>query len=305
MSSNQLSKRSTRPSHVGVTCTVVRYVVCLVVLINAVAQTDSTEKADTASACDVEDRVHVFPSIQEQGDALAERIADLSHRAVQDHGVFRIALSGGSALKILTSGMERAIARGGRERFRLKKWRVAMVDERLCNRDHPDSNAGAVIRAFSSLIPGLDVSVLEIDYNLIKPNFDAADRVAVAYEDALRRYFEDVPDLVVLGMGPDGHTASLFPNHRLLDDDSGRRVLSVTRSPKPPPRRITHSLHALHEAHAVIYVVAGASKASVLSTVLSQLRSGKMMGSDRDTRLPAARVPNAEWFVDAEAASEL
>ena len=66
-------------------------------------------------------------------------------------------------------------------------------------------------------------------------------------------------DLLLLGMGPDGHTCSLFPGHALLNETDGW-VAPITDSPKPPPKRITLLLHVVTHAHRIAYVVAGAEK---------------------------------------------
>ncbi len=123
-------------------------------------------------------------------------------------------------------------------------------------------------------------------------------------EEAAQRYaarLSDTPlDLVLLGMGDDGHTASLFPNTPALGQATARTV--VTESPKPPPTRISLSLRTLGEARRVLFVVAGASKAERLSEVLAQAQSPS-------PTLPAAMVRSAsgppEWFVDELAAARL
>ncbi len=123
-------------------------------------------------------------------------------------------------------------------------------------------------------------------------------------EEAAQRYaarLGDTPlDLVLLGMGDDGHTASLFPNTPALGEATARTV--VTESPKPPHTRISLSLRTLGEARRVLFVVAGASKAERLSEVLAQAPSPS-------PTLPAAMIRPAngppEWFVDELAATRL
>ena len=103
-------------------------------------------------------------------------------------------------------------------------------------------------------------------------------------------------DLVLLGMGPDGHTASLFPGHPLLQERGV--VASIIDSPKPPPWRVTFTLPTICAAHAVAFIATGASKAPVLRDIFGE-------GAARSL-LPAALVRQSghelpTWFVDPAA----
>lgn len=100
-------------------------------------------------------------------------------------------------------------------------------------------------------------------------------------------------------MGPDGHTASLFPDHELLDE-SDRWVAYVDDSPKPPPKRITLTFPVINHASKVVFVAAGKEKADTLKLILDSPNSG----------LPSARVRplypgQLYWFVDDGAAEKL
>ena len=112
-----------------------------------------------------------------------------------------------------------------------------------------------------------------------------ADEAARAYADLIAgfEYF----DLVILGMGEDGHTASLFPGNPALDDT--RSVVPVYNAPKPPSERVSLSLPTLQQAHKRVVLAAGQSKRSALK----QIKSGDM--------LPVNRIGENCWYVDRQA----
>eukprot|EP00066_Takifugu_rubripes_P013090 XP_011602356.1 PREDICTED: 6-phosphogluconolactonase isoform X2 [Takifugu rubripes] len=139
--------------------------------------------------------------------------------------------------------------------------------------------------------------ILTIDSSL--PVTDCAED----YERKLKEAFpgDGLPvfDLLLLGMGPDGHTCSLFPDHPLLEE-TNKIVAPISDSPKPPPLRVTMTFPVVNSARCVAFVSTGGSKAPVLKEVLE----GK-----GDSLFPAARVlpTNGElfWLVDDPAAASL
>ena len=100
-------------------------------------------------------------------------------------------------------------------------------------------------------------------------------------------------------MGPDGHTASLFPGHPLVGEVSGKRVAAISDSPKPPPTRITLTLPVLLSADHVAFIATGDSKADLMPGILA----GNV------DQLPAGMVRptsgNLTWFLDSDAAAKL
>src|SRR5207249_10386351 len=111
---------------------------------------------------------------------------------------------------------------------------------------------------------------------------------AAAYEDVVRRV--ETLDLLLLGMGPDGHTASLFPGNPALE--AGGLVVGVHDSPKPPPERISLTLAALRSARRVLILATGEDKAE------AALRASR-------TEVPSGMIEHAVWMLDRAAASQL
>jgi 6-phosphogluconolactonase len=184
---------------------------------------------------------------------------------------------------------------------------VFYADERVVPLDHEDSNHKLCTTELFSKVP-----IPQENIHVIDPSLDAGgdveglEEVADDYEKALIREFAKgdsarfpVFDLILLGTGPDGHTASLFPGHALLSEDD-RWVAPIADAPKPPPRRVTLTFPVLNHAARVAFVAAGASKADTLAAVLDRPEEG----------LPASRVRPKEpgqlyWFVDDAAVSKV
>lgn len=130
---------------------------------------------------------------------------------------------------------------------------------------------------------------------------DPIEKIAEAYESAIREKFEmktGIPsfDLLLLGVGPDGHTASLFPSHELLNV-TDRLIAFIKDSPKPPPQRITMTFPLINNARHAIFAVPGKGKAEIIRKLFTEKED-----------LPAGRVKaleNVHWLLDEESASQL
>tara|TARA_B110000208_G_scaffold174752_1_gene219708 strand:- start:3452 stop:4174 length:723 start_codon:yes stop_codon:yes gene_type:complete len=222
--------------------------------------------------------------------SVAQRIAALSAEAIAARGRFVVALSGGSLPKIVAAGLA-----GLEGDVDYSKWTVLFADERCVPLDDADSNFKACWEGWLAAAGVPRDQVLSIDPDAAATSAEAA---AAAYEAALETALGGdeggLFDVALLGMGPDGHTCSLFPGHALLEESS-RLVAFIENSPKLPPRRITLTYPALRRARAVFFVAAGSSKREALDAI----RAGE--------ELPAARVVPADggavaWFVDEAAA---
>jgi 6-phosphogluconolactonase len=165
-------------------------------------------------------------------------------------------------------------------------------DERFVAQDSSDRNAGAARSAFLDAVGADAERVHEIGSS---DDYDTVDDAAEAYGREIRDRGSEAFEVVMLGVGPDGHVASLFPDQPTLDVD-GEDAVPVTDSPKPPPERVSLTLSALNRTRATWLVVSGAEKADAVAKALN--------GED----IPAARVGGTEetvWFLDREAASAL
>ena len=223
--------------------------------------------------------------------------------AVACKGSAVVALSGGSLPRRL-AGV--AAAAPGLDWSALH---VFLADERLVPPSDPECSALALRKAFLDTLPGFPAANLH--QVAFTPGVFPAD-AAAQYEAvivgmsqaALPRTGAGMPvfDLILLGIGPDGHTASLFPNRSTLVPTT-RVVLPVTESPKPPPQRVTLSLSCINAAAAVAFVADGASKAEVLHRILEvQALPGALPAQMVRATQPGAEV---KWLLDSAAASAL
>ncbi|RKH16311.1 6-phosphogluconolactonase [Corallococcus praedator] len=157
---------------------------------------------------------------------------------------------------------------------------VYFVDERFVPPDHADSNYKLVKE---SLLTPLKLS----DAQVFRMQGEREDR-----DDAAADYAKTLPerlDVVLIGVGEDGHTASLFPGHPALSERTAR-VLAVKQTSKPPPWRMTLTFPVLQGAGAVLGLVAGEGKRDAMRRVLQG-----------DMQLPASHVTNTQWMLDPAA----
>jgi len=227
------------------------------------------------------------PDLSALARAAAGAVAERAARAVAERGAFRLALAGGTTPRALYALL--ADPRGPwRGRIDWRRVEVVFGDERCVPPDHPDSNDRMARAALLDHVPLR--AVLRIQGEL------PADEAARRYQAALaERWGAGAPpalDLVLLGLGADGHTASLFPGSPALDERQ-RWVAGVPAAQAgtaPRVDRVSLTLPMLDAARAVLFLVAGAEKAEALSRLLAP-RGG-------EPSIPAARVrPAGELLV--------
>lgn len=157
---------------------------------------------------------------------------------------------------------------------------VLFGDERCVAPTDPESNYRMAREALLDRVAPANVHRMPAELG--------AEEAAGEYDRLLARL--GLLDLVLLGVGPDGHTASLFPGRRELNADGW--AVAVHDAPKPPPDRVSLTLGTLQAAHRVLVLATGADKADAVA----KAQRGEV---------PAGMIPHAEWLVDQAAAGEI
>lgn len=202
--------------------------------------------------------------------AFAERAAALVERLVVERGRARLAVTGGSAARAVEDAFVHLVARG----VDLSRVLVTWIDERCVPPDAPDSNRGTLR--------------LPAGVGCVLPLFERGETPTEAVERLERELvarFDGALDVTLLGLGPDGHIASLFPGR----PDPAGRAAYIADSPKPPPRRITLTRAMLATADHALLVARGEGKREALE----RLAAG-------DPGLPATGLRGLVLFTDLE-----
>jgi 6-phosphogluconolactonase len=229
-------------------------------------------------------------------EAAAQAIVALALEALAARGRFTIALAGGITPRVT---YERLAQPPLRDRMPWPRTWVFFGDERGVEPDHPDSNFGMAHRALLSKVPIPTAQIARI-----RGEADDPEAAATAYARQITEIFGskrgELPrfDLILLGMGVDGHTASLFPGSPVLKEVF-RPVAAVHAAAAAIPQRFTFTFPLLNAAAQVMFLAAGPEKAKVVKSVLGDAGSG----------LPAALVRPTDgrltWRLDRAAASLL
>lgn len=237
-------------------------------------------------------RFSIHPDPAAVAASTADRFVATVRRAIDERGVARVALSGGGTPKQVYPLLLEPARRDAVDWSRVEFF---WGDERAVPPDHPESNFGV---AYGMLISQLPAVRADRIHRMPAEAEDVA-AAALSHESELRLAFgsrgDELPafDLIWLGMGPDGHTASLFPGSTALDERE--RWVVANWAPGPQAWRMTLTFPVLNAGRDVIFVVTGADKADALR----RIRAG-------DQELPAGRVTGEalEWIIDTAAAGE-
>ncbi|MBM4139214.1 MAG: 6-phosphogluconolactonase [Nitrospira sp.] len=240
--------------------------------------------------------------IAREGSEWAHEAAAFVHavsgKAIAARGRFLLALSGGSTPKILYQTLA---SPEWKERFNWSHIFFLFGDERCVPPHHPQSNFAM---AQSALFQPLGIH----PDHVYRMNGELPDPLAAAqdYEQTLRQLTQcvapDMPqlDLILLGLGEDGHIASLFPGTSALRDSA--RAVTVSQAPTGISTRLTLTLDVINRATVVLFLVSGMGKASIVRAILEPR-------NEADRIFPASRVAPAEgrliWMLDRSAAAQL
>jgi len=222
--------------------------------------------------------IHIFSNPADLAAAAATRIADAISATDR---TFSLGLAGGGT----PAATYRELAQADVDWSRVVMW---LGDERWVSHDHEESNTRM---ARSTLVDHVLGTFLAPDTAFGDPHDAAAH-----YGETLMTAFHDGrPDIVLLGMGDDGHTASLFPDNDALTAEG---VYLATWVESKQTWRLTASMPLLWSAREIIFLVQGESKAGVLAEIIDA-------GRPYPSQQVAARADNVHWMVDAAAAAQL
>ena len=187
-------------------------------------------------------RWHTLETADQVAQAAYQQILDAAEQAIAERGNFKLVLAGGSTPEKVYRLLAQAEADWS-------KWFIYYGDERCLPADHADRNSLMATQAFLEKVAIPEAQIFTIPAEL-------------GPEQAAKKYQQIVAsalpfDMVLLGMGEDGHTASLFPGHQHQEDELAHAVYN---SPKPPPERVSISAKALSNTKQLIFLITGANK---------------------------------------------
>lgn len=190
-------------------------------------------------------RWHTFTTLDELESSATQAILDAAHQAIAVRGLFRIVLAGGTTPRKVYQRLRDAKADWS-------AWHVYFGDERCLPPDEAERNSRMAQHAWLDhvAIPRAQIHAI--------PAERGAETAASDYAKILKDI--DQFDLVLLGLGEDGHTASLFPGQNWGTTENAPAALAVHNAPKPPPDRVSLSAHRLSATRRVMFLVTGASK---------------------------------------------
>ncbi|VDO30429.1 unnamed protein product [Onchocerca flexuosa] len=230
-------------------------------------------------------KVMLVENFTDLNDKLGLYLREILEKAIAERNCAKIAVSGGSMPTLIAPLLTRL------EDIDWSKVRIFAVDERMVPLNDIESNTGAYMKILPS-----NISQSFVHYGPV----DDTVQCAKNYEEQIRHFIKDTEegwpifDLLLLGIGPDGHTCSLFPEHPLLRENV-KWIAAIEDSPKPPPRRITLTLPVINHARYVAFISTGRNKGELIRGIIN----------GQNSNFPAAMVKpksgNISWFMDKEA----
>jgi len=190
-------------------------------------------------------RWHPYDTSTELEQAILKTILLAAQQAIAQHAAFHIVLAGGTTPRRIYENLRNVDTNWA-------AWHIYFGDERCLPRNHAERNSEMAARAWLNhvAIPSGQIHPI--------PSELGAENAASSYGEIMRKINQF--DLVLLGLGEDGHTASLFPDHDWGISANSPATIFVHDAPKPPPERVSLSAHRLSQAEQVMFLVAGESK---------------------------------------------
>ncbi|MFC1650128.1 6-phosphogluconolactonase [Candidatus Latescibacterota bacterium] len=204
---------------------------------------------------------HIFASKDDLDDYAFELWMNAYNKSMRENGLFCAALSGGNT----PAGFYRKIASNARS-FQWDNVHLFLVDERFVPLDHENSNTRMIKENLVST-----VSMEEKNFHFIPTDHDTSEAAALSYENHLKTFFAlhgkqfPVFDMILLGIGGDGHTASLFPGTPSLSERSAFTAASI--SPVPPIDRITLTFPVINHSKKIVFIVTGENKSHAIEEI--------------------------------------
>jgi 6-phosphogluconolactonase len=221
------------------------------------------------------------------------QISSIYEAAINDHGYFSLVLSGGDTPR---ATYEELATLGFAEKMNWEKIHVFWGDERCVPPDNPKSNYRL---AFDSML--MFTSIPETNIHRIRGELNPKEAANIYQNDLLSFFSKDIPrfDLVLLGLGNDGHTASIFPGSKIIYEDT--LWVAATYVRKLRAWRITMTPLIINTAKNVIFLVSGSTKSECLHQVLSSHYQPEVLPAQ------AIRPDQGQlyWFIDSDAATRL
>jgi 6-phosphogluconolactonase len=238
--------------------------------------------------------VRIFHNIEEMSRYTADFIREYAVSCIREHSFFTLVLSGGSTPRRL---YELLASKPFRESIPWKQTHIFWGDERCVPPDHPESNYHMAAQSFLDHVPLPPSNIHRIKCD-INPSIKAAED----YESEIRDFFKTIGcepfefpvfDLILLGIGADGHTASLFPGNETLQER--KRWVSATCAPSEMPveKRITLTLPVIDAARRVLFLISGEKKRDIVRTLFND--------PDAIDLFPGAMIEERAgvfWFLD-------
>ena len=239
-------------------------------------------------------QVEVHPDKQTLADAAGGRLLLALVDAQQGHdGPVHLVLTGGSMGSAILASLG---AMPGDDAIHWDRLHLWWGDERYLPAGDPDRND---TQNFAALFGSVQIPAANVHAVAGPDTSESAEASAEAYAAALVEHLPDTFDILLLGVGPDGHVASLFPHHP-AQKTQGTSTVAVHDSPKPPPDRVSLTFETLDRARQVWFLVSGADKAQAVADALAP-------DADR-WDVPASAPKGSDltiWLLDADAAGKL